>query len=175
MFKKNTVTLLLLFLQTVLIMAQESRFKEGEIINVWASSGLNMRSKPDAKAEKIATIPYGAKVVVLPNIGVKIRFEVEEFKDFIVKGYWLLVKYENTEGFVFDGFLSRLPAPDKNNKEGWGGYFDETIGKSGDKYEIKIWDKKGDSVRFVKPNEKYNEEHINSYRQKYKFNIAYYS
>jgi hypothetical protein len=171
MLRKNATIVLIFLLQTVLVVAQSSRFKDDETIHVWASSGLNMRSKPDAKAEKIATIPYGAKVVVLPNIGVKIPFEVEEFKGFIVKGYWLLVKYENTEGFVFDGFLSRLPAPKAAYGKGLQEYLDEKIGKVGGKYDIEVWDEKSDSNRLVKPNEKYNEEHVNGYKQKYKFNI----
>jgi hypothetical protein len=93
---------LTLLLISINLNAQQSRFKESETIHVWATSGLNMRAKPDAKAEKIATIPYGAKVVVQPNIGVKIPFEIEESKGFIVKGYWLLVKYGNT--IVIDGY-----------------------------------------------------------------------
>ena len=106
--KKQIILLLFFVLQWAKTTAQDSRFKEGETLNVWASSGLNMREKPDAKSAKRVAIPYGAEVSVLPNIGVKIPFEVEEFKGFTVKGYWLLVKYGNTEGFVFDGFLGRI-------------------------------------------------------------------
>ena len=114
-FKAKVILFLFVLLTIGKMTAQESRFKEGETINVWAASGLNMRDKPDAKGQKLATIPYGAKVLVQTNIGVKVPFEIEEFKGFTVKGYWLLVKYGNTEGFVFDGFLSRLPIP-KNTK-----------------------------------------------------------
>ncbi len=108
---KKTFLIVLIAFISKSITAQTSRFKDYETLNVWASSGLNMRDKPDAKAVKVATVPYGAKVTVQANIGIKIPFEVEEFKGFIVKGYWLLVKYGDREGFVFDGFLSRLPAP----------------------------------------------------------------
>ena len=114
-FKAKIVLFLFVLLTIQKMTAQESRFKEGETLNVWAASGLNMRDKPDAKGQKLATIPYGAKVLVQTNIGVKVPFEIEEFKGFTVKGYWLLVKYGNTEGYVFDGFLSRLPTP-KNTK-----------------------------------------------------------
>jgi hypothetical protein len=176
MLIKNTTILLIFLLQSVLMVAQSSRFKDDETIHVWASSGLNMRSKPDAKAEKIATIPYGAKVVVLPNIGVKIPFEVEEFKGFVVKGYWLLVKYENTEGFVFDGFLSRLPAPifNKNEDKGLEEYFDKYIGKIGGKYDLRFYDNKVDSLRNVRPDEKFDiDSHDGvNFRQKYKNGIS---
>jgi hypothetical protein len=96
-------------------------------------------------------------VVVLPNIGVKIPFEVEEFKGFVVKGYWLLVKYENTEGFVFDGFLSRLPAPNKVDSKKFEDYLDFQIGKVGDKFDFKIKDTKADTLMLVKPNDKYED------------------
>ncbi len=174
MLRKNTAILLIFLLQSVLMVAQESRFKDDETIHVWASSGLNMRSKPDAKAEKIATIPYGAKVVVLPNIGVKIPFEVEEFKGFVVKGYWLLVKYENTEGFVFDGFLSRLPAP-KPNKQDFSIliYLNNQIGKVGSKIYTYIFDKNTKKRRVAKSTEKYNEKDIVGFAQKYEFDIFF--
>ncbi len=155
--------------------AQESRFKEGETLNVWASSGLNMRDKPDAKAAKISTIPYGAKVVVQPNIGLKIPFEVEGFKGFIVKGYWLLVKYGNTEGFVFDGFLSRLPAPKPREQDiGIETYLDAQIGKVGNEYEIKVQNPEFDTVlRPTKSNEKYEKFDYFSFKQKYKQGVLY--
>jgi hypothetical protein len=124
---KKYIFIAVILLKTIDSIAQTSRFKDGETINVWATSGLNMRDKPDAKATKIATIPYGAKVVVQPNIGVKIPFEVEEFKGFTVKGYWILVKYGNTEGFVFDGFLSQLPAPDPTIAFSINAYLDKNL------------------------------------------------
>ncbi len=105
--------LVLLLLQSLLTFAQQSRFKADETLYVWALNGLNMRKLPDAKSEKIATLPYGEKVTVQANIGVIVAHEVEEFKDFKVKGVCLLVKYGDKEGFVFDGYLSRLVAPEK--------------------------------------------------------------
>ena len=172
---KEYIFIAFLLLKIVDITAQTSRFKDGETLNVWATAGLNMRDKPDVKAAKIAAIPYGAKVVVQPNIGVKIPFEVEEFKGFIVKGLWLLVKYGDKEGFVFDGFLSRLPAPKDNDSLNFSDYFNSSIGKIGQKYEVKIWTRGEviDTSRFVRPNEKYKEEDVQSYKQKYKQGILY--
>ncbi len=172
---KKYIFIAFVVLQTIPLMAQTSRFKDGETLNVWATSGLNMRDKPDAKATKLAAIPYGAKVVVQPNIGVKIPFEVEEFKGFTVKGLWLLVKYGDKEGFVFDGFLSRLPAPKRNDSLGFDDYFTSSIGKAGQKYDVKVWmkDEMLDTSRFVRPNEKYKEEDIQSYKQKYKQGILF--
>lgn len=171
--KNELILFLFIIFQIGKITAQESRFKEDETLNVWAASGLNMRDKPDAKAAKVATIPYGAKVSVQPNIGVKIPFEIEEFKGFTVKGYWLLVKYGDTEGFVFDGFLSRLPAPNLNDKEGMEAYFDKKIGKIGEKFEVRFYDETVDSMRYARPNEKYDlDKHDEKrYKQKYKASI----
>jgi Bacterial SH3 domain len=173
MLKKHLITGLFIVMQALGLNAQSSRFKENETLNVWAASGLNMRDKPDAKSAKIATIPYGVKVTVQPNIGIKIPFEVEEFKGFTVKGYWLLVKYGDTEGFVFDGFLSKLPAPIKNDSTTLEDYFDNQIGKLGGKYEVRFRDDAVDSVRYAKPNEKYDLSQRDevSFNQKYKRGI----
>ena len=164
---------LLLLITTINLTAQTSRFKDNETLNVWAASGLNMRDKPEAKATKIATIPYGAKVSVQPNIGLKIPFEVEEFKGFIVKGYWLLVKYGNTEGFVFDGFLSRLPAPSLTDNGRLEEYLNIKIGKIGKKYDIQIFDKIIDKYRFSTANDRFDEKDITGFTQKYKYDIIY--
>jgi hypothetical protein len=130
--------LIVLFLAQIIgLAAQTSRFKEGETLYVWASSGLNMRDKPDAKATKITSIPFGTKVIVQPNIGIKIPFEVEEFKGFTVKGYWLLVKYGTTEGWIFDGFLSRLPMPTKKKEYGDINEYLAELKKVGGKSQIK--------------------------------------
>jgi hypothetical protein len=169
---KKIIFIVFVLLKTIGLMAQTSRFKDGETLNVWATSGLNMRDKPDATAKKLVSIPYGAKVVVQPNIGVKIPFEVEEFKGFIVKGYWLLVKYGDKEGFVFDGFLSRLPAPNKDEVCGFeDGYLTNKIGKIGQKYEVTIWDMAIDNRRSVSVGEKYELKDVNHYKQKFNFNI----
>ena len=164
--------MLFVLLQTIGLKAQESRFKEGETLNVWASSGLNMRDKPDAKAAKVSTIPYGAKVVVQPNIGLKIPFEVEEFKGFTVKGYWLLVKYGNTEGFVFDGFLSRLPAP-KKEKLNFEAYFNDNFKKVDSHFNLRIYSDTSGIGVLIKDFNKVKENSICSYSQKYGYGIVY--
>lgn len=170
---KKYIFIAVFLVKTIGLTAQTSRFKDGEILNVWATSGLNMRDKPDAKSTKIAAIPYGAKVVVQPNIGIKIPFEVEEFKGFVVKGLWLLVKYGDKEGFVFDGFLSRLPALDKNEKEDLVSYLEKKIGKISDKNTL-IWDEATNSSRSAKSNEKYSENsQMIWYNQKFNFNILF--
>ena len=157
-------------------MAQNTRFKDGETLYIWAASGLNLRDKPDAKGTKLITIPYGSKVVVQPNIGVKVPFEVEQSKDFSVKGYWLLVKYENTEGYIFDGFLSKLPAPTLQKEEGGiEAYFDKSIGKLGNKYDVTVWDETLHRSRPALSYENLEKSQMENYKQKYKQGILYSS
>jgi hypothetical protein len=167
---KKYIFIAVFLIKIIGLLAQTSRFKDGETINVWATSGLNMRDKPDEKATKLVSIPYGAKVVVQPNIGVKIPFEVEEFKGFVVKGYWLLVKYGDKEGFVFDGFLSRLPAPIPTEQDlAIQTYLHQQIGEIGKKYDVGVWDDHLGTTRALKV----GETHSDSYKQKYNSNIFY--
>jgi 3D (Asp-Asp-Asp) domain-containing protein len=174
MGNKKTLFLFFILLQTLHLMAQNSRFKEGETLYIWATSGMNLRQKPDAKAAKLATIPLGSKVIVQPNVGVNIPFEVEAFKDFTVKGYWLLVKYDNTEGYVFDGFLSKLPAPiSQKEEDGIETYLDKSLGKIGNKYDVKIWDEKLNQSRPALSSELFDKEKMEAYKQKYKQNTSY--
>ena len=92
---------------------------------VWARSGLNLRKKPDFKAEKISTIPYGTAVQLIEygEIG-KLYNEMEgEFEGplersletlrlgeevFYVGGYWVKVKVNEQIGYLFDAYLSNM-------------------------------------------------------------------
>lgn len=176
MSNKKTLLIFIFLCQIGHLMAQNSRFKDGETLYIWAASGLNLRDKPDAKGTKLTTIPYGSKVIVQPNIGAKVPFEVEQFKDFSVKGYWLLVKYDNTEGYLFDGFLSKLPAPNLQKDEEEGRietYLDKNIGKLGNKYDVKVWDDKLNQSRTALSSERFDTDHLEAYKQKYKQNTLY--
>lgn len=171
---KKSILIAIVLLKTISLIAQTSRFKDGETLYIWATSGMNLRQKPDAKSAKITTIPLGSKVIVQPNVGAIIPFEVEAFKDFTVKGYWLLVKYENTEGYVFDGFLSKLPAPISGKEEdGIETYLDKNLGKIGNKYDVKIWDEKLNQSRPALSSELFDKEKMEAYKQKYKQNTSY--
>jgi hypothetical protein len=152
--------IILFLLIPMMMFAQQSRFSEGETLYVWALSGLNMRKLPDAKSEKIAALTYGTKVTVQPNIGIIVAHEVEEFKDFKVKGIWLLVRYGDKEGFVFDGYMSRLVAP-KYYKKGIENYLDDKIGNIGEKYDL------------IEVKSEIDEDNSNSYKQKYQKEIIY--
>ncbi len=163
----------LLFLSQI-TQAQQSRFKEGENLYVWALNGLNMRKLPDAKSDKIAALPYGEKVSVQANIGVIVAHEVEEFKDFKVKGVWLLVKYGDKEGFVFDGYLSRLVAPVKSENGVYSliEYLKKNIGRKGNIIFTSNYDKKERKV--VKEDEFSGDPQRGNYEMNFNYGISYY-
>ncbi len=146
---RSNLAILLLFLTTICF-AQQSRFKEGDTIYVWALSGLNMRKLPDAKSEKMVALPYGTKVIVQSNIGIIVAHEVEEFKNFKVKSVWLLVKYGDQEGFVFDGYMSRLIAPQKTADNYLLTYLKKSVGKIG---KTEFIDFKGGKKRYLREEE----------------------
>lgn len=87
---------------------------------VWAISGLNMRIAPDLNSEKITTIPYGERVRIIEKdknasiLEVVLQSEIDSGGDEIpaikIKGGWSKVLYRDKVGYVFDGFISKLPA-----------------------------------------------------------------
>lgn len=94
-------------------------YQPGDSMYVWAKSGLKMRVSPDLKGDKILTIPYGTKVKIdsyqeeLPTIKVRVvkaqKIDGIEYKSFYLKGHWCRVVYLNTVGYIFDGYLSKMP------------------------------------------------------------------
>lgn len=85
-------------------------YKNGDELNVLAQSGLKLRAEPNSD-KTLATIPFGATVTVSEEPSHDAPFESNG-----IKGFWLKVKYKDKIGYVFDGLLSWLPAPDKSCK-----------------------------------------------------------
>jgi hypothetical protein len=77
-------------------------------MNVSAEGGLRMRSEPSPEASTIITIPNNSKVLKIEETG--------EIKTISGKsGKWTKVKFNNTEGWVFGGFLEKsLMSAEKN-------------------------------------------------------------
>ncbi len=79
----------------------------GQTLNVLALKGLNLRDRPHGD-KVVRTLPYGSQVVVAEKPNQDYPFEADG-----IKGFWVKVRVgEQTTGYVFDGFLSALPAPD---------------------------------------------------------------
>ncbi len=116
-----------LFLGSIILMLTLSEgytvvYNNGNRLNVLASS-LNMRFKPSIKAKMMVKIPYGAKVKIIQ----KTR---KAYKSEGIKGHWVKVSYGKRTGYIFDGYLTKLPVPPKHCKD-LEHYADSKLGKIG--------------------------------------------
>jgi hypothetical protein len=82
-------------------------YRAGDELHVLAISGIKLRSAPGGE-KVLAALPYAAKVTVAEVLSPAQPFEAEG-----IRGFWTKVKFKEQVGYVFDGFLSWLPAPDK--------------------------------------------------------------
>ncbi len=149
-----------LFVGSILILALSEgytvAYKNSDRMYVLASS-LNMRSQPSVKARKIATIPLGARVKVIKKTNKAYQSEG-------IKGHWVKVKYGKRIGYLFDGYLSKLPAPPKNSKS-LKHYADSKLTKIGQEQK-KVIEGKMDSKN---PKDNIYPYHA-KFLQKYKYN-----
>jgi hypothetical protein len=94
------ILLLLLLAQALWAPAQPTAFY------VAARTGLSIRETPDPAGKVLDKIPYGTKVVLLPQ---------EEAKKTIVTegmtGYWEKVTYNKKTGYIVGSYLFPLPPP----------------------------------------------------------------
>lgn len=114
--KKITCTMVGLFIVFLSMKAETSpqHIKEGAPLHVVASSGLNMRSKPNHSSLSIKTIPYASTVIVLAqNFECLLSDEIEW-----VSGQWIKVEHKGDQGYIFNGFLSSLTPPDIRQNSG---------------------------------------------------------
>ncbi len=102
-------------------------YKKGNRLNVLASS-LNILSKPSISGKKIGNIPYGARITVLKKTQKAYTSEG-------IKGHWVKVKYGKRTGYIFDGYLTKLPAPPRNCK-GLKHYADRKLGRIGKQRKV---------------------------------------
>jgi hypothetical protein len=85
-------------------------YTAGQTLNVLATSGMNLRDAP--KGTVLQKIPYGSRVKTLQA---KSSTNPETIEG--IQGNWVKVDYNGTSGFVFDGFLSTLPAPELSGND----------------------------------------------------------
>ncbi len=93
-------------------------YQEGDLLYVWAASGLNMRKAPALQSEVIATLPFGAAAISRDNKSVnEYQYHSQKLTDrgttfddkpfaVVLRGNWVKVTYDGVEGFVFDAYLS---------------------------------------------------------------------
>lgn len=108
-------------------------YATGDTLYVWAMPELNLRSAPSPVAPLVGKLSYGARVTVTspPDSLFIYAFSVEMFKldtsaqagwrgfwgggqpaynSIDMNGHWVKVNWKGLNGYVFDGYLSRLPA-----------------------------------------------------------------
>ncbi len=102
-----------------------SSYVWGDTLHVWATSGLNMREGPGTDFLKMKKLEYGDKVQVIDDqlnaksLSLTILKKNKRHNQFNLTGHWVKVKIGKREGYVFDGYLSRLPAMEmKKTKDG---------------------------------------------------------
>jgi|GEM_PF-3596147 len=86
---------------------------------VWAN-GLFLRTQADSKSAQLAKIPYGATLTLsndadatVPHSEVFLKSTSEgKTSTALLDGAWRKVHWQDKDGWVFDGYLSRYPAPD---------------------------------------------------------------
>lgn len=90
----------------------DDRFKNGEQVNAWAVDGLPLKSQPNGGGKNLTIIPYGYSVTIIgsdsKNLPVRLKTSMYG-KIYNLKGTWLKVLYKGMEGYVFDGYLSKMP------------------------------------------------------------------
>ena len=84
-------------------------YSSGQQLNVLATSGMNLRDAP--KGAVLQKIPYGARVKTLQPKSTTNPETIEG-----IQGNWVKVEYNGTHGFLFDGYLSTIPAPELNSE-----------------------------------------------------------
>lgn len=95
-------------------------YQPGDTLCVWAASGLTLRKSASLTAAKLAAIPYGTRLIAL-NYYNGHDVEVEAVPGYMsyeqqnppvmLGGGFAKVVFQGDTGFVFDGYLSKLPPP----------------------------------------------------------------
>jgi hypothetical protein len=76
---------------------------QGDTLFCFAPSGLKLRDQPNGQA--LTVVPTGASVIV----DTVDNYLSASFDNIL--GQWVRVRYKSYTGYVFDGYLSRLPPP----------------------------------------------------------------
>jgi hypothetical protein len=97
-------------------------FKNGEQVNVWAVDGLPLKQEPSASAKNIMLMPYGQQVTVVGTfksaLPVNIKL-INSNKLLKLTGNWIKISYKGRQGYVFGGYLSKMPVFIRGNAPGF--------------------------------------------------------
>lgn len=98
------ITAILICCATFLLGNTEPNLNTKTVI---ATSGLKLRATPGLDGEVIKVIPYGDQVDLVEKTEIR---ETIEWR----LGNWVMITHEGQNGYLFDGFLSSLALPAKN-------------------------------------------------------------
>ncbi len=115
----NKIFLIKIIVTICLLVVSQSVVK-AKIYYCWAMSGLLVRAQPIPDAKVLGKLDYGQQVEITPEnihsgIYHKVLFlpgptiEQEETESIYLEDYWVSISFNNMEGFVFRGYLSRWP------------------------------------------------------------------
>ena len=79
-------------------------YEVGDNLNVNARSGLNVRDEPGVEGSKVGFLEYGQKVKVSSKEFISKRDTFDN-----LEGGWIEIETGAMKGYVFDGFLTKLP------------------------------------------------------------------
>lgn len=81
------------------------RYANGDVLFVYAKSGLTLRETPDPQGAKITTVANGAAVTVEDTEPFTHVYSTNEPCGLTVPGYWVRVSTGGKQGYLFDGYL----------------------------------------------------------------------
>lgn len=97
-------------------------FKKGEQLNVWNKEGLPLNQQPGTSGKSILIIPYGQSVNIIEDVKPALAASVKiDFYGgiYTLKGNWVKVAYKGRQGYVFGGYLSKMPVFIKGSAPGF--------------------------------------------------------
>jgi len=91
------------------------KFSKGDKVNVWVLKGIKLYKNCDSKSTIAATIPYGTAIEILSSGTDSLKVYQGKITNDIttipvaLTGHWVKVRSGQKEGYVFDGYLSKMP------------------------------------------------------------------
>ncbi|MBI4549264.1 MAG: WG repeat-containing protein [Ignavibacteriae bacterium] len=112
-------------------------YRLSDTLYVSSRLGVMLREYPRLNADTTAVLPYGTPVEVIEEPTTH-RLDLVDN----VRGYWVLVTARQEDGYVFDGFMSKLPPPDSILEDQFMGslrnYSLRQIGALGPMYRVEV-------------------------------------
>lgn len=115
----------------LLSFTQRAEYRTGDTLYAWSIQGLEMRASADVHAPIVGIIPYGAQLKIVDPFllnqeavtlalfaidtltNTRWKAEKNHWKNqnlyIPIQSSWVKIAYQGKEGFVLDGYLSRLP------------------------------------------------------------------